>query len=169
MDDSIFKVVSGRMHKALATQLDKIARREEKHRSDIVKEAVMDYMARHEDKELPEPVRKHLDQSDRFEDVYAEDFFIKEENKKISVSYKERTFLNFMDKQLAQVWYMNKDYYCDKELKNVLRNHLDAFRVRAEWHGLEGRFEDRLSDPIQYGKDFLDRNRKAQSFEVDLT
>lgn len=157
------------MHKALANELNDIARKEDKSISNIVRDAVMDYIARYDEHEVAEATKKRLEQQGVYKEVYAEDFLLREENKKISISYKQRTFLNFMDKQLAQVWYMNKDYYSESELEDVLKNHLKSFEVRAEWHGLEGRYKKRREDPIKYAKTFLDRNRSAQGFEVDLT
>lgn len=165
----IKKTVGSRLHRAYVQEIDDIAREKEKSRSEVVKNAVMDYLARQETIELKEPTKELLKNQEQYKDLIAEENYINMENKRISISYKERTFLNFMDKQIAQVWYMNKDYYDEDQLENVLTNHLEAFRNRAEWHGLEGKFKERKEEPVKYAKDFLDRASNAESFEVDLT
>lgn len=169
MEESIYTTVSAHVHKAMRSEIDNLSSELDISHSKVLKNAIMDYMARQDKIELSEATKKRLEQQNVYKEIYAEDFLIREENRKVSVSYKEATFLNFMDKQIAQVWYMNKDYYEDSELEDLLRSHLESFRVRAEWHELEDRFKDRLEDPISYGKDYLDRNRDANSFEVDLS
>lgn len=163
------KIVSSKVHRAYTQELDKIAREKDLSRSEVIKRAIIDFIARNEDLELEDATEELLERSDEYKEMYAEENYINMENKRISLSYKERTFLNFMDKQLAQVYYMNKDYYGEEQLENVLKNHLKAFSNRAEWHGLEGKYKQRLEQPIHYAKEFLDRATDAQSFEVDLT
>lgn len=151
------QTVSARIHGALLQNIDEIKRKRDIDTSTVLKEALSIYIDRMEGIEPREPVQKIFNQSEAMKDAKAEDYYIQNQNFKISTKLKELTFLEFMDKNLAIVYMANKPHMSEEQLVDHLTRTLETLKDRAEHHGYEKQWENRKEDPIAYVNDFLDR------------
>lgn len=149
-------IISAEVHKAINKELKKIAEKTEKSKSQVIRDALAVFINRY-DIEVNEHVQKILDQHDTYDDVDGLDYFIGKENYKISVRTKENTFIQYMNQGLANVYLSNKADLSTERTKELMRDTLEAMKMRAEEHGFEKEWQDRYEHPIEYTEEYLDR------------
>lgn len=158
-------VIGARIHGALRQCIEDIKEARQISDSQVVKEALSLYVDRHEDADVPEPVQKVLNQSEQMRETLAEDYYIQQQNFKVSTKLKELTFIEYMDKNIAVVYLANKPHMDEDSLKEHMRESLEALRERAVHHGYEHQWKNRKEYPIEYAEEFLERkNLEEKAF-----
>lgn len=157
---------SVRLHPAIVRQIDNYAGKTEKKPSRVIEESIYLYMDRKDDFEPHESVQKIIEQDELFNDVYAEDFYIKKQNERVSVKLKELTFVQFMDKNISIVYLANKRHMSKDDIKQMMRKSLNSMKDRAKHHGFSKEWEDRYDEPQHYAVEFLEqKSAESKAFE----
>lgn len=159
------KQIGTRVRMPIYRTICDIADKKESNISDILRKYTMDGIALEEDIEHSDTMKRIIQGREKWRRNEEALMYFELENKRVSESVMKHTFLDYVDKTLVQLKFKMTPYYSEEEVNQRLQDHLETFRDRAEYHGLEDRIERRIEDPHTFIKKRLDRQGKEHKLE----
>lgn len=153
-------MIGTRVHPAVKKAFDDYASNTERDRAKVLREALYNYLNRHEDMELSDTMERVANRSDVYQSTKEEQLFIELENERVSNSKRMFTFLEYVDDNLADIYMANYRYIEREELVSMMKDHLDVYQARAEYYGEETveRLNRRREEPVKYAKNQVSDN-----------
>lgn len=140
----------------MISELEKYAEHHGVSNSQALRTALYKFLQMQEDIELGEVGKQILKRQEDFIDATGRLHLQDMENSIARARLKEITFMKHVDEQLANVYIATRRYKTDEEIVELMRDQLDSFKERAEWHDQIEEFEERYSDPLTYAMNILD-------------
>lgn len=128
-------------------------------KSDHVRKALYMYAeaVRHDvELDVDETLERVLKNRERYVKELNEAHYRNLENKGVSNSFRQATFPKFMDDRLADIYKYWQNRKEEEDIREILRDFLEAFEDRAEFEGFKDEWQARKDNPIDYAEERLE-------------
>lgn len=157
--------ITGRVHTSTKKAVRELATKRDVALNDIVKDAILDYLARQDDLEPSAALKQIFELKEEFRETQDKLHYYELENQRISESMMEHTFLDYVDSTLATLRMKLEPYYTEEEIHRRLKEHLEKFEDRAKFHDQHEAWQERYDNPEQFAQDKINRSMKEDSVD----